>query len=106
MLQIQLEEKRKPSIMNLSGVQIDNKEEEILQKGLKQCSPPIDANAAWINLVADLTVRIGAASNVHRKLADFITKTPIPSLDSHMKSSIKGIKNKFSGNILILTKFF
>jgi hypothetical protein len=93
-----------PRIINQSGVQFNEKEEDFLCKGLKYGLRPFNREKALTNVVADLTMKISAGVNPQKKCAEVILNTPIPTLDDSTRYVIKGLKEKIGKEELILTK--
>ena len=64
----------------------------------------MNAEAAKINLIADLAVRIGRGSNVQGKVSESIQNAQIPDMNHTKRATIKNLRSKIKSYQLVISK--
>jgi len=93
-----------PRVVNLSKIDLSPKEEELLSLGFKYALPPLDRENASINVIADLTVKIGVHHGLLEECANFIRNNEIPQCPTGKMSIIKSLQGKCRKNDVLITK--
>ena len=92
-------------VINLSTTPFTDKEEKLLEKGLKYAVPPLNHNKALDTLVADLTVGLSRKNDfASLQCAEVIKQHPLDEVPRDTRQTIRSLQQKVKDNHLVVTK--
>jgi len=85
-------------------VEFTREEGDLLHKGLKMSFQHLNADAAKVDLVADLATRIGPGSSIYSKVSETMHNARIPEMSRSERDTIMSLRRRINSEHLVLSE--